>query len=373
LPLEFLARCSVNRGMLQFKSLACALLLTLIARGASVFGAPSVTVVKTPGDGAVPDAETAKDGSIHVAYVSGEDVFYVVSTNAGKSFSTPVRINSEPGTVHPANMYRGPDVAIGKNGRVHVIWYVNAYQRKLPPDQWGVFYAHLDPASGAFSKPVNLNQKPSDNYSLAADEKGNVAVVWMAGGVFVNTSTDNGDDFSTAERIDVADPCECCASRASFSASGSLIIDYRDKTANIRDMHLLVRAPGSATFTKEKISVTPWQVTGCPMTGTFLTSAGKEEIAAWETKGQISYARIDPLTGKRKTDEIKVAERGKWPIALPGREGGVLISWKEGSVLKWQLFGAGDRPTGKPGSKPSPNSTRHGGTTTAVGDFVLID
>src|SRR6185295_7546416 len=138
-------------------------------------------------------------------------------------------------------MYRGPDVAIGKDGRVHVIWYVNAYQRKLPQDQWGVFYAHLDRGQGAFTKGMNLNHKPSDNYSLAADERGNVAVVWMAEGVFVNVSKDNGKTFGAAERIEVADPCECCASRAAFSSGGALMIDYRDKKGNVRDMHLLVR------------------------------------------------------------------------------------------------------------------------------------
>src|ERR1041385_8512886 len=190
--------------MLQFKSFACASLILLIAQAASVSGAPSVTVTKTPGDGAVPDAETAKDGSIHVAYVSGEDVFYVVSTNAGKTFSAPLRVNSEPGTAHPANMFRGPDLAIGQNGRVHVIWYVNAYQRKLPQDEWGVFYSHLDPGQAAFAKEVNLNHKPSDNYSLAADDKGHVAVVWMAGKLVLTVSSDNGESFRT-EDISIAD------------------------------------------------------------------------------------------------------------------------------------------------------------------------
>src|SRR3954470_6302203 len=244
--------------MLCLRLIRLMFLWLLIADAAAALGASGATVAKTPGAGAVPDPEAAKDGSIHVAYVSGEDVYYVVSTNAGKSFSAPLRINSEPGTVHPANMYRGPDIALGKNGRVHAIWYVNAYQRKLPQDQWGVFYAHRDSGQSAFSKAVNLNHKPSDNYSLAADEKGNVAVVWMAGGIFVNESQNNGDTFSAPERIEVADPCECCASRASYSPNGLLMINYRDKAGNIRDMHLLVRAPGSAAFTKAKISGTPW-------------------------------------------------------------------------------------------------------------------
>jgi|SRR5438445_13061973 len=76
-------------------------------------------------------------------------------------------------------MYRGPDLAVGKGGLVHVIWYNNGYQRKLPQDQWGVMYSHLNSEGTAFVPSRNLNHKPSDNYSLAADNSGRVAVVWM--------------------------------------------------------------------------------------------------------------------------------------------------------------------------------------------------
>src|SRR5947209_3034734 len=128
--------------------------------------AERVQVVSVPGNGQVPDAEIDQTGAIHLAYVSRDDAWYVKSSDAGKTFAAPIRINSEPRTVHPPNMYRGPDVAIGKNGRVHVIWYVNAYQRKLPNDQWGVFYSYLDPGKSQFAPARNLNHKPSDNYSL---------------------------------------------------------------------------------------------------------------------------------------------------------------------------------------------------------------
>jgi len=348
--------------------------VVLIAFHALTFeSTAAVRVVQTPAGGAVPDAEVDSKGTVHLAYVSGEDAFYVSSTNAGKSFSVPIRVNSEPGTVHPANMFRGPDVAIGKGDRVHVVWYVNAYQRKLPQDQWGVFYSHIDPGQSAFANAVNLNHKPSDNYSLAADARGNVAVVWMAGKLFVNTSTNSGASFATAEMVQNADPCECCASRASFSSTGSLLIDYRDKASNIRDMFLLARIPETQSFSKEKISGTPWEVTGCPMTGTFLSRGRNDELVAWETKGQISYARLDPATGQLKTKEIKVAERGKWPVVLGGADGSILVSWKNDSRLHWQLFDGNDRPSGKLDSKPSPNSTRHAGVAISGGSFVLID
>ena len=337
------------------------------------FAASKVRVVATPGDGAVPDAETDGKGAVHLAYVFGEDVFYAKSTDSGNSFSKPIRVNSEPGTAHPANMFRGPDVAISKGDRLHVIWYVNAYQRKLPQDQWGVFYSHIDPGQESFVPSINLNHKPSDNYSLAADSKGNVAVIWMAGKLFVNASTNNGETFAAAELVQNADPCECCASRASFSNKGALLIDYRDKASNIRDMFLLARIAGASSFSKEKISGTPWEVTGCPMTGTFLSRGRNDELVAWETKGQISYARIDSATGQLKTKEIKVAERGKWPIVLGGADGSVLVSWKNDSRLHWQFFDANDKPFGKSDAKQSPNFSRHAGVANTDGTFLLID
>ncbi len=329
-------------------------------------------VVSTPRNGAVPDAEVDQNGSIHVAYVSGQDAYYVNSTDNGNTFSTPIRINAEPGSVHPPNMYRGPDVAVGKDGRVHVIWYVNAYQRKLPKDQWGVFYSYLDRGQTAFVEGRNLNHKPSDNYSLAADDKGDVAVIWMAGKLLVESSRDNGQTFATSDAVPTADPCECCASRAFLSKDGTLYIGYREKANNMRDMYLLARPKGEPTFSRQKISSTPWQITGCPMTGAFLTGAKNGPVMAWETKGQISYARLDPALGISAPREIK-AGAGKWPIALAAPDGTVLVSWKNASTLSWQLRDAKDKPVGEVQSKPGRNPHRHAGVITKDGDFLLID
>jgi hypothetical protein len=329
--------------------------------------------VNTPAKGEVPDAEIDTSGAVHIAYVSGQDAYYVKSLDQGKSFSAPMRINSEPGTVHPANMFRGPDIAIGKGGRVHVAWYVNAYQRKLPKDQWGVFYAHLDPGESAFSVSKNLNQKPSDNYSLAADEKGDVAVVWMAGKLFVNTSSDNGNSFGLAESVPAADPCECCASRALLGRDGSLYVAYREKANNVRDMHLLIRGRGQRIFSKQKISSTPWQINACPMTGTFLGPAKNGLVAAWETKGQVFYARIDSESSLMAPKEIKAAGKGKWPLALAAPDGTVLVSWKEGANLFWQLHDAMDRPLGEVNSRPATNRNRHAGVVLKDDSFLLLN
>jgi hypothetical protein len=351
-----------------FLSFVLGLLPLPAAHGASVI--TPVKVVSTPG-GQVPDAEVGQDGSIHVAYVGGKDAWYIKSTDFGKTFSAPLRINSEPGTVHPPNMYRGPDIAIGKNGRVHVIWYVSAYQRKLPKDEWGVFYSYLDPGQSAFAASRNLNHKPSDNYSLAADHNGNLAVVWMAGKIYVSSSQDNGATFNEIS-IPIADPCECCASRALFYGDSILSIAYREKADNMRDMHLLTRAKAQPTFTKQKISSTPWQLNACPMTGTFLSAGKTGQVMAWETKGQISYARLDS-PGIASPKEIKAASRGKWPIALAAPDGSVLVSWKNGTNLFWQVRDPSDKVAGETQSQPSRNPNRHAGVVTEKNGFLLMD
>jgi hypothetical protein len=348
-----------------------ALVLALVMVGrAGPCVANEVRIVHTPNGGEVPDAEVDTRGAIHIAFVKGEDAYYAKSDNGGKSFSQPLRINSQPGTVHPANMFRGPDLALGQNGRVHVIWYVNAYQRKLPQDQWGVFCSHLDPGEKAFAQEVNLNHKPSDNYSLAADDQGHVAVVWMAGKLFVTESSDNGGSFRTQE-ISIADPCECCASRALFSKDGTLTIAYRDKAENIRDMHVITRTGSGADFQKHRLSSTPWRINACTMTGTFLSNQAAQTVAAWETMGDVFYARIGARDKAPK--EIKVVNRGKWPVALMSADGTVLVSWKAGSSLSWQRFDSNDKADGSVESGPSPNVNRHAGVVSKDGTFVLID
>ncbi|MDB6131644.1 MAG: hypothetical protein JWM04_2751, partial [Verrucomicrobiales bacterium] len=328
----------MNLPPIYRRSLQSVHLVFLFLMGFVSIAYPAVDIVSTPNSGQVPDAEIDNSGAIHVAYVLGDNAYYAKSGDNGKTFSKSLLINSETNSVHPANMFRGPDLAVGANGRVHVIWYSNGYQRKLPQDQWGVFYSHLDSGQNRFADGLNLNHKPSDNYSLAANSEGDVSVIWMAGKLFVTSSRDNGETFPATETVTNANPCECCASRALFNGH-NLFIDYRDKTDNIRDMQLLVREPSQVAFSNRKISTDPWPITGCPMTGTYLSKRGDSALMAWETKGHVYYGRVDTKSTNRP-NEVKVSEKGKWPVALAGADGTVLVSWKEGATLHWQLFDA---------------------------------
>src|SRR5439155_11728884 len=82
-----------------------------------------VRTIRTPNDGQVPDVALDARGTLHLTYGIrlGGDAFYVQSADGGKTFTKPVRLNQRGGTV-TAGMERGPRVAIGKDGTIHVVW-----------------------------------------------------------------------------------------------------------------------------------------------------------------------------------------------------------------------------------------------------------
>ena len=72
------------------------LFLGLLASITVTHAGGQVQIIDTPNRGIAPDADIDQTGVIHLAYVSDEDVYYVKSADDGKSFSTALRVNSEP-------------------------------------------------------------------------------------------------------------------------------------------------------------------------------------------------------------------------------------------------------------------------------------
>ncbi|MGK0186580.1 MAG: hypothetical protein ACI9R3_002363 [Verrucomicrobiales bacterium] len=323
-------------------------------------------VASLPAGATVPDAEVDEKGGIHVAYLSSGDVWYVSSKDEGRTFSEPIRVNTEAGFAS-GGRFRGPDLAIGKEGRVHVVWYNAGYQKKRPHDEWGVMYSRLEKKAERFEKARNLNQRPSDNFSVAANAKGNVAVIWMAGGVFASLSNDGGKNFAPPEDLKV-DPCECCGSRAIYEQDGALAVLYRDKTDNIRDTNIARLEVEKEKWSNRVISETAWPITACPMTGSFLSHSKSGIAAGWETDGQIYFRPSLDDKGK----EVRASKKGRYPVVLTTAEGTSLVAWKNDNQLEWQIFDSSNALVGKRGSHVSENSDRPAGVVTKSGKFVLF-
>lgn len=366
----YMAPCTMMIPVKQFDLHLAAACFLLLAVSLGAAETPDVTVASLSKGAMVPDAEVDAGGQIHVAYLLEDDVFYVRSGDAGMTFSEPVRVNTEPGFASGA-AFRGPDLALGQDGGVHIIWYNAGYQQKRPKDEWGVMYARLDDSTGRFEKARNLNHRPSDNFSLATGAQGKVAVIWMAEGIFASVSEDGGETFAPAVDLEL-DPCECCSSRAIYSKDGSLSVLYRDKTDDVRDTNIATLAAGASQWLNRKISQTPWQTTSCPMTGSFLSLTKSGLAAAWETKLQPYFAMIDPESKETEIQEVRAAEKGRYPVVLVSSDGRKLVAWKNGKQLEWQSFDSNNAPMGEQASHASESPHRPGGVVLDSGKFILF-
>jgi hypothetical protein len=81
-----------------------------------------VKTVRVPQGGEVPEV-VLDDGVLHMTYGQGlpGNGYYVCSRDGGKTFTDPVQLNHDPDTVTTGHE-RGPRLALGKDGVVHVLW-----------------------------------------------------------------------------------------------------------------------------------------------------------------------------------------------------------------------------------------------------------
>jgi hypothetical protein len=370
---------SHQRGTNMQRICGTFLVLVLIS-GSTAFAAgegPKVTAVACPmvnSSGEAVLARSGADGTIHLVFRSRKEPYYARSTDGGKTWSQPVAIVDRD-SQKPGLEFDVWDMAVGKGGRVHVALGTNAWKLKLPQNEWGYFYASLAPGVKAFSKVRNINNKPSEGFSLAADEKGNVTATWMADKLYANISRDEGKTFASYVEIDASyNPCNCCTTSSTYAADGRVAILYREETDNERDMYLVLWDQSKNKSSRSRVSTTPWNINACPMTYYTVNRAKEGFVAAWPTKESIYFARMGKQGELLSPTEIKTPGNPGMRsgiVALPSPTGSTLVAWKKENRLGWQLYDEKGRPGGEPGSARSEGK----GVAAVVdksGNFILI-
>jgi hypothetical protein len=220
-------------------------------------GIGMVTTIAAPGGGKPVAARTDNEGTIHLLYDSEDGPCYAKSSDGGLTFGTMIPVVRER-TRTAGLEYSAWDMAVGKGGRVHVAMGTNAWKIKLPQEEWGLFYARLEPGSTAFSPARNLNKKPSEGFSLAADEKGNVTACWLSDRLYANVSHDNGRTFGANTEVNPRyNPCNCCTTSAAYGEDGRLALLYREETDNERDMYLVLWDQERGRTSRRRVSPDP--------------------------------------------------------------------------------------------------------------------
>ncbi len=335
-------------------------------------GAASVTLMRTPDGGIQPQAVIDGRGVIHLIYFRGEpgngDVFYVRREPGQDGFSKPMRVNSTPGSACAVGNIRGAQMALGRNGRVHVAWNgpvpANGTYMQAP-----MLYTRLNDAGTAFEPGrdvITAARGLDGGGSVTADNAGNVYVFWHApkpgdtngeagGAVFVAKSTDDGKTFGPEKQAgrQPTGACGCCGMKSFVDSAGNIFVLYRSASEMVnRNETLLVSHDHGGNF--EVAYTHGWKIGTCPMSSAFLSEAAGGVLASAETHGRVYYLRVDPKTGKT-SEPVSPSEKGKYPVVIGNARGDVLLAWAEGTswgqggAVAWQVYDRAGNPTPEKG------------------------
>ncbi len=363
-----ISRMKCSRILLTV-SLGLSLAVTKVASGEN-----NVTMISVPEGGQPISAKTDSQGAIHLLFNSPDGPRYAKSTDNGQTFSQVIPVVNRE-SQKPGLEFSASDMAVGQDGCIHVAMDTNAWKLKLPKKEWAFYYARLESGAETFSPPQNINHSPSEGFSLAADDKGNVTACWLSGKLYANLSHDNGKTFAPAVEIDpTIDACDCCTTSSVYGADGKLAVLYREETENNRDMFLVLWEQDRNEVSRTRVSSTLWKIAACPMSYYAITRSQDGFVAVWPTKGQIYFARLDGRGAVQAPSEIKTSGTTGMRtgmLALSAANGSTIVAWKKDGQLTWQLYDDRGRPSGLPASvKSAGNGVA--GVLDKNGAFVLF-
>jgi hypothetical protein len=356
-------------------------LAVLLMRTVNVEAAPPANAVvqldRVPGGGIQPQAAVGSDGTVHLVYYKGEaaagDLYYCRRAAEDAQFSEPVRVNSSPGSAIAAGSIRGAQIALGRDGRLHVVWNgSNRSEPRGPEKETPLLYTRLSDDGARFEPERNVITSAyglDGGATLGADAQGHVYVAWHAGTgrgedsrrVWMVRSTDDGATFDAECAIDIlrVGACGCCGMKGTVAPDGAVMFLYRSaKPATQRDMYLLTSLDQGQSFISRKLQA--WEIGTCPMSSEAFAHSGDQSWGAWETDEQVYVARLDSDAGEAAKPRAapESAARHKHPALAVNGRGELLMVWTEGTGwnkgggLAWQQFDAQGRPTDVKGREP---------------------
>lgn len=242
-------------------------------------GVQSLDVYATPSEFHLFTGELSQDGT-------RTELLHRLSRDEGRTWSTPVRVDTGQPPPHAA--HRGMDPQIASNGdHVIAVWMTPG------TDMFGG-----GPMATALSKDGGKTWQPGPNpaddssttghgfIDIVVDSTGIFHLTWLdtrseKRGLRYARSVDGGMTWSRNNTID-PETCECCWNVLAAGPDGRVGILYRDKEP--RDMAIAWATPANTSGTwSAPVSVGgfKWDFQGCPHVGGGLAAGGESGSPTW--------------------------------------------------------------------------------------------
>lgn len=270
-----------------------------------------------------------------MTFGSGNSVWYAGSQDGGLTFGKPVKVGETP--VLMLGRRRGPRVAIA--GKFIVITAIGAAGR----GKGDILVWRSTDSGKSWSGPAKVNDVPDSAreglHSVSAS--GNrVFLTWLdlrtkGMKLYGAVSNDGGATWS-GNRLVYASPdghiCECCHPTALVAADGRLYAMFRNWVGGNRDMYLAVSSDEGRTWKTDKLGEGSWPLNACPMDGGNVSAGpGGKLITAWRRDKAVYLS--EPGQPEREVGP------GTQPVAIQSASGPVLV-WSQGHALKLLTPGA---------------------------------
>jgi hypothetical protein len=298
---------------------AAALLLTVAwnaparAAGVSAEGARALA----------PEIVAGPDGSLHVVWIqrqagddgqrdrhrhaSADDVYYARSGDGGRTFSAPLRVNSEPGEVWGFAVSK-PRIEVDAEGIVHVAYPANAPGPDGEPSVVAHRYTRSTDGGQSFESARTLSTLLADRHNtfmhggvgeahafgtITVSSDGRVYAYWIdtrhmtadgeTAAIYGAVSADHGATFGEDFAIYETSVCPCCQLTAVAPDEERVLLGLRWVTdGNVRDPSVAISTDGGRAFgAPARLGEARWRMDGCPLKPTTVAVHGDHVYTTW--------------------------------------------------------------------------------------------
>ena len=276
------------------------------------------------------------------------------STDLGKTFTKPVKVNPEQQNIANNNEAR-PKIATDAQGNVYLTWTQNL---KTLYASYVWFARSLD-GGRSFEKPYIVHQNREDLThafnTLNIAPNGNITVLWIDGrdamaaklagkpftglAIYYALSTDAGKTFNAEQKL-ADSTCECCRIAITSKPDSTLVAMWRHVFEGSERDHMIAEVPSKNEIVNpHRATFGHWKIDGCPHQGAALATGGEGKdwwgyhMAYFDGKDDkpgLYYSRMDGVAWassvpKKFGDNTKQAGR---PALLSINEN-VWLVWRE--------------------------------------------